>query len=157
MQARLSTELECTPERAWIEVLRPELLLFVSWPLMTFTPLDPESFPATWDDGRYLVSLRALGFIPLGKQWIDVSKPTVETTPGKQRYQIRDDGKGTLVSQWGHTITIAETEAGHTQYIDEIVVDAGILTPLIWVYAKLFYRYRQFRLRLLVNQRFGSI
>ncbi len=157
MQARITTELECTPERAWVEVLRPELLLFVSWPLMSFTPLDPESFPAIWNDGRYLVSLRALGILPLGKQWIDVSKPTVETTPGEQRYQIRDDGEGTLVSQWDHTITIVETEEGHTQYIDEIAVDAGILTPFVWVYANVFYRHRQFRLRLLVNRGFDAV
>lgn len=101
-----------------------------------------------------IVSLRGLGVMPLGKQWIDVSKPTVETTPGEQRYQIRDDGEGTLISQWDHTITIADTDEDHTQYVDEIMVDAGLLTSFIWVYANMFYRHRQFRLRLLVNRGF---
>lgn len=110
MKVHISTELDCTPERAWTQVLRPELLQYVSWPLTSFAPLQPESFPPIWNDGRYLVSLRAFGVIPLGKQWIGVSKPTVEPIPGDQAYQIRDDGEGTLVSTWDHVITIRETD-----------------------------------------------
>ena len=157
MKTHATTKLDCTPERAWTHILRPELLQYVSWPLTSFTPLSPGSFPPIWDDRRYLVSLRAFGILPLGKQWIDVSKPTVDTTPEKQVYQIRDDGERTLVSIWYHMITIRVTDDGSTHYTDEIEVDAGMLTALIWLWANIFYRYRQYRLRQLAKQDFEPL
>jgi hypothetical protein len=52
---------------------------------------------------------------------------------------------------WDHTIRIAEAPSG-CEYSDEIVIRAGLLTFLIWLYANVFYRYRQARWRKLANQ-----
>jgi hypothetical protein len=38
-------------------------------------------------------------------------------------------------------------DAGRCRYSDEIEVRAGALPPLVWLYAQLFYRYRQRRWR----------
>ena len=57
---------------------------------------------------------------------------------------------GGAVKKWNHAITV-EPSRGGTRYTDEIDIDAGPLTPLIWAYAHLFYRYRQLRWRRLAR------
>ncbi len=39
-----------------------------------------------------------------------------------------------------------------SRYSDVIDIDAGILTPLVWGFAHLFYHYRQMRWRKLAQQ-----
>ena len=51
---------------------------------------------------------------------------------------------------WNHLIRI-EPEGAGSRYTDEIEIGAGPLTPLISLYAKLFYRYRQRRWRKLAR------
>jgi hypothetical protein len=36
-------------------------------------------------------------------------------------------------------------EAGTCRYSDEIEIDAGLLTPLVWLFARVFYGHRQRR------------
>jgi hypothetical protein len=61
------------------------------------------------------------------------------------------------IATWDHHIIMRETEDGRTHYTDQVEVKAGRLTPFIWVYASLFYRYRQHRWRRLVAQAFDYI
>ncbi len=37
-------------------------------------------------------------------------------------------------------------------YTDEIEIKAGMLTPAIWIFARLFYRHRQKRWKMLLKQ-----
>lgn len=142
---RITSEFDCTPERAWTELLRTRLLEYVVRPLVVFEPLDPDPLPTLWSEGEYLVRIRLFGRLPLGTHTIRIGIPTVETTPGSQRYQLRDDGSGTLLSTWDHRITIEETADGRTRYTDDVEVRAGLLTPLFWLLAQLLYRHRQRR------------
>jgi hypothetical protein len=56
------------------------------------------------------------------------------------------------VRDWRHRITVDGEGWGSTRYMDEIEVRAGALTPLVWLYANLFYRYRQMRWRRLARK-----
>lgn len=94
MHVRVTSEFDCTPERAWTELLRTRLLAYVVRPLAVFEPLDPDPLPTLWSEGEYLVRIRAFGLFPLGTHTIRIEIPTVETTPGSQRYELRDDGSG---------------------------------------------------------------
>lgn len=145
MHVRVTSEFDCTPERAWTELLRTRLLAYVVWPLVVFEPLDPDPLPTLWSEGEYLVRIRPFGLLPLGTHTIRIEIPTVETTPGSQRYEFRDDGSGELFSTWDHRITIEETADGRTRYTDAVEVRAGLLTPAFWLLAHLLYRYRQHR------------
>lgn len=154
MKVTVTTLLDATPERVWDEVQRSDLLEYVAAPLIEFDPVNSESFPERWDEGDYRVAMRLFGVIPLGEQTIRISKERVDDTDGKQFYQLRDDGTGELISVWDHLISVRETPDRKTVYTDEIEVRAGVLTPLIWLFASIFYRHRQRRWRKLVKNDF---
>jgi len=152
MHTESTTLLDASPERVWDAVRRPVTLRYVAAPLLTFEPLDPPRLPEEWADEEYVVRLRLFGVVPLGTQTV---RPTVERadgTPGRQFYHLRDAGSGRLASTWDHHITLRETPDGKTVYTDSVIVDAGVLTPLVWLFAVVFYRYRQHRWRRLVAE-----
>ena len=155
MFAASTTLLPCPPERVWQEVQTSQLLSYVTAPLVTFQPISPPLLPDVWGKGRYLVQMKLFGVLSLGRQWIVISKQIVDTTPGQHHYVIRDSGSGDIATTWDHIITIRETENSNTHYTDRVEVKAGILTPLIWTFASIFYRYRQYRWRQLVQRNFA--
>lgn len=153
MRITLSTLLDVSAEDAWSAVRQSQLLEHVAWPLQVFEPVQPPALPAQWSDGRYLVRPRFFGVLPLGTQWIVIS--TLEQGP--DRYRLRDNGNGTLVSRWDHLITIEPVTGNRCRYIDEVEIEAGPLTLPIAAYAQLFYRHRQRRWRGLVASGFKPL
>lgn len=154
MKTTISTLLHAKPERVWKELQRPKLLEYVASPLVVFDPVGMESFPEQWEEDEYRVAMLLFGVIPLGEQTIRTSKVRVDDTDGEQFYQLRDNGTGQLVSVWDHLISVRETPDGKTVYTDEIEVKAGVLTPVILLFAAIFYRHRQGRWRKLVENDF---
>ena len=154
MIATASTLLDCSPARVWQEVQTSKLLVYITRPLLVLQPITPARFPDIWTDGKYLTRMKLFGLIPFGKHWIVITHPMPDPTPGKQVYKILDDGYGDFISTWRHLITIRETEDRRTHYTDRIEIRAGVLTPVIWLYASLFYRYRQMRWRRLIAHGF---
>ncbi len=149
-RVELTTVLDCAPERAWAEVQTPRLLAHIAWPWLVFQPIQPDRWPEHWSPGRYLARMRALGVIPLGTQWVDISWPPAAAPV----YQIHDNGTGQLVRGWAHLITLAPAAGGRTRYTDRVDVNAGLLTPFVWLFAWLFYAHRQNRWRTLVRRGF---
>ena len=154
MIAASATILNCPPERAWQEVQTSRLLAYITAPLVVFEPVLPPSLPERWAEERYLVRMRLFGRLPFGTQWIVISRPVIDTTPGRQQYALRDNGHGDVIAVWDHWIIMRETEGGRTHYTDRVEVRAGLLTPFIWAYASLFYRWRQHRWRRLIARGF---
>jgi hypothetical protein len=153
----VATTLSCPPAEAWEAVQRPALLAWVSAPLVHFVPRRPPAFPRRWAPGDYEVGLRLFGLLPLGGQRIRISAAVPECTPTDERYGIRDDGAGQLARRWDHRITITGPPGGPTRYTDDVDVAAGPLTPLVWAFAQLFYRWRQSRWRALVARGLASL
>jgi hypothetical protein len=52
-----------------------------------------------------------------------------------------------FVRQWDHVASVRETRDGRTRYSDAIEINAGLLTPLVWLFAQVFYRHRHRRWR----------
>lgn len=69
--------------------------------------------------------------------------------PSKMQIQSRESDA--LIKRWDHLITIRKIDENHCHYIDEIEIDAGLLTPFVWTWAIWFYRHRQRRWRALVR------
>lgn len=151
MRVTLSTILDIPAERAFAEVETSRLLEHVAAPLQVFEPVDPPALPARWAEGSFLVRLKMFGLVPIGTQWIVITVPA----RGPDRYQVRDNGHGTLVSRWHHLITIEPLAADRCRYTDEVEVRAGVLTPFVWAFARLFYAHRQRRWRRLVASGFA--
>jgi hypothetical protein len=89
------------------------------------------------------------GIIPLGRQWIIVSRPNAQ---GEQARQLLDDGQGDVAKVWRHSITVRTLSPGTTAYRDDVEVSAGLLTPLVWAFAFVLYRWRQSRWRGLIGR-----
>lgn len=59
------------------------------------------------------------------------------------------------MKQWRHTLTVQPLSPTGSRYTDVIELDAGVLSAPVWLYAHVFYRYRQARWRALVAGRTG--
>ncbi|WP_373488908.1 hypothetical protein [Blastomonas sp.] len=151
MRISISTVLDAPFAKVREELGKSRLLVHVTAPLVKFRPITPPSFPSEWRDGRYLVAMLLGGVLPLGRQWIEISHPKPESS---SVYRIRDNGSGQLVRTWDHHITIHERPDGRTDYLDEVEIKAGLLTPIIASFAALFYRHRQRRWRFLARSEF---
>ena len=147
MLVDIATYLPCKPDVAIEHANSPALLVHITKPLVTFVALEPPQFPVQWADGTYWVSMRLFGIIPMGKQAIVISHPPADV------FTLRDKGYSALIQTWDHAITIAPSGSG-TLYRDQVVIEAGLLTPLVWSFALLFYHHRQRRWRQLVSAGF---
>ncbi len=155
MTVELSTVLDAPPERIWEAVNRTALHAYVTRPLLTFEPVDPPILPERWEEQEYRVRMKLFGIVPLGWQIVKVERPTTE---GASK-QIRDNGRGALIRRWDHLITIEPAGPRRTRYTDWVEVEAGLLTPLVWAFARVFYAHRQRRWQRLVAHgfRYGGV
>lgn len=149
MRVSLSTILPISAEAAWDLVQTTASLEHVSAPLLNFVPIEPRAFPAVWSERAYHVRVLLFGAIPMGEQWIDVSR----LATGPDGFKLRDNGRGSLARRWDHLISIAPLGPGTCRYTDRVDIAAGVLTPMIWAFAQLLYRHRQRRWRALAADR----
>lgn len=149
MKVSRSTIIDLPPNVVWAEAQTARLLLHIAWPLMRFIPVGDEPFEHFKPGGRYEVKLRLFGILPFGTQWIVTSLYDPET--GQWPKRLRDNGYSALIDKWDHWITITPNAEGGTLYSDDVEISAGLMTPLIWAFAQVFYRHRQRRWRGLAN------
>src|SRR5215208_3560345 len=143
--ARVSTSLDAPAAAAWETVKRLDTFRYVTRGVLGYRVAQ-----GTPDDLRegLVVRGRLLFFhvLPAWNHEIRVVRVDDEAR------EILTSENGGPVKNWGHTIRV-ETgqEPGRCRYTDEIDIRAGLLTPLVWAYAHIFYRYRQARWRRLAR------
>ena len=125
-------------------LLRRDAFLHITRGMLGFR--GAEEWPEFFEEGQ-LIETRLLFFniVPAWKhtlRLIRVDHENMEITS-------REDGG--FVRRWNHRKWIVEKSESSCLYTDEIDIDAGLLTWLIWAYAHVFYRYRQRRMRLLAR------
>ncbi|WOE75319.1 hypothetical protein [Alterisphingorhabdus coralli] len=145
----LTTHLAAPPETVRQHVGTSRLLNYITRPLIRFTPKAGQAFPEDWTPGEYKAWMWLFGLLPVGWQAIRISFPE----PENATQFIRDNGYGPLIKRWDHMIEIRSDGDG-THYTDRVIIEAGLLTPLIAAFAQVFYGHRQKRWRKLVNSRF---
>lgn len=140
MRLFVESKLPCAPDDAWDAVQFSALLRRVAFPLATFRAVDGGALPRQWQENE-VVRCRCylFGIIPLGERTL-----LFERIDHRHR-EIRTYESDRLVRSWAHTIRIDPAGNGECYYSDLVELDAGRLTPLVWLFAHLFYRYRQWR------------
>ncbi len=138
MKFSLKQRLECSFGDTVAAVRRPALFRHVAAPVISAEAVDPE--PDQWAEETYWFSLKLLGVLPLGQQAIRVTMVETQDT-----FTLHDAGYSKLIKRWDHRITIRNAGT-QTDYQDDVDVDAGLLTPFVWLFANLFFRHRQRRL-----------
>jgi hypothetical protein len=142
MRVVVESELPCGPDAVWDEVKRSRLLKEVCAPLVTFRETAGRALPDAWPEGQtILVNSWLFGLVPLGTRVIRFVR--VDAAAGEIVTRERDP----LVRRWDHTISVRPAANGRTRYRDEVIVEAGLLTPLVWLFAQVLYRHRQRRWR----------
>jgi hypothetical protein len=149
----LSTTLDCTPDEAWNRLRTSALLMHVAAPLVRFTPVGGKPFPAIWTQGEYRAWMWLFGVLPIGWQAVVISEPA----PEDETRFLRDNGYGPLIKRWDHWIALRPGEGGTTHYTDTVHIEAGILTPVIVAFARVFYAHRQRRWRALAQSGFAEL
>ncbi len=71
----------------------------------------------------------------------------------KARYRLISKERGGFIKTWNHDITLEKISEKKCTYIDTIEIKAGRLSPVVWLYAHIFYRYRQYRWKILIRQK----
>jgi hypothetical protein len=148
MKVDLTTVLPCRMEDAVTHVMTFRLLQYVAYPLISFSAVAGSRLPEKWTEGTHRVRVWLFGIIPLGRQAVEISRPAFP-----EGFSIRDAGHSTLIPVWDHVITIEPHPEG-VRYRDRVDVSARVLTPLIWLFARIFYGHRQRRWRRLVARGF---
>ena len=140
MRVRVETELPISADRGWELVSKPALLEFVMPRVMGLSGL-----PERWSGagGMDRLGLRLFGVVPMWDHVIRFER--------FEPYEIVTDESGGPVSVWRHTARFEPLSADSCLYVDDIEIEAGRLTPLVWAYASYQYRHRQRRWRALAR------
>jgi hypothetical protein len=147
MIARIRTILPCTESELWQKISQPKSLQYVAAPILGFVPARGDVLTGEWQIGwTYRLKLCFLKLIPLGWHTIRLVKMDKHTNT------ISSRESGLLTQVWNHTISFREVGPGKVSYADEIEIQAGWLTPAIWLFAHLFYRHRQRRWKVLLKK-----
>jgi hypothetical protein len=142
MQVYVESIFDCPAERVWTEVQTSRLLLEIIRPLLRFIPVGGEQFPERWVEAGTVVGRAfAFGVLPLGRHALYFERID------HVRLEIQTRESDRWIRRWDHLISVRELSGGRTLYSDRIDIDAGRLTPLVWLYARSFYRHRQRRWR----------
>jgi hypothetical protein len=105
-----------------------------------------EELPAHFAQGEtYRMRLLFFGVVPAWRHEIHIAR----LDEGGREIQTAE--RGGPVKEWNHRITVDERGPYQSRYTDEIEIGAGLMTPFVWAYAQLFYRYRQMRWRRLAR------
>jgi len=147
MIARIRTILPCTESELWQKISQPKSLQYVASPILGFVPARGDELTGEWQIGRaYRLKLYFVRLIPLGWHTIRLVKMD------KDRNTISSRESDLLARVWNHNIWFREVARGRVSYTDEIEIQAGWLTPAIWLFAHLFYRHRQRRWKVLLKK-----
>jgi hypothetical protein len=150
MRLQRTTLLACEAERLLVELRRPALLHQIAAPMLVFVPVDPDRWPEKWEPRQYRARLRVGGWLPIGDHTLDM-----DSDPSRVGAVFHDAGFSKLIKVWDHQIVLTGG-SGQTRYTDRVTIKAGLLTPAAWLFAWVFYRHRQRRLRRLVSTGFGD-
>jgi hypothetical protein len=142
MTVSVSTNLPIAAERACELARKPALLAHVLWPWLTMAPATP--LPESLAEGQEIsVRLRFLGALPGWTHTLWIERLAAD--------EIASLEHGGPVKEWNHRLTFEPTSSSSCRYTDMVEIRAGLLTPLVGLFAHLIYRYRQARWRALAR------
>ncbi len=146
MIVRAATTLEIPARVAWDTLKRRDTFLYLTRGAMRYRDADswPEILLAPGVEIRTTVF--PLGIPPGSPHTFRI----VRVDEGAMEIDTHESGG--FIRTWNHSMKVEPVLDDRCRYTDRIELDAGPLTPLVWLVASLFYRYRQSRWRRLAWQ-----
>jgi hypothetical protein len=138
MIARIEKNLPASADKVWDTLQRKTTFLFITRGMLGFSGSD--NWPERFAEGLKIeCRLWFLHVLPSWRHFLNVIRIDGEAM------KLVSHERGGPMRKWNHTIRIKPLTESTCHYEDEIDINAGVLTPLIWLYAHVFYRYRQRR------------
>lgn len=141
MVVRVATDLKVPARVAWEALKRRDTFLFITRGAMRYRGADswPETLMATGTEIETIVyPLRILPGSPHTFRIVRVDEHQME---------VDTEEHGGVIRAWNHSMKVEPLAESRCRYHDRIKLNAGPLTPMVWLFASLFYRYRQARWR----------
>lgn len=140
-----STRLEASADVVWAAVKTPSAFRRVTRGLVMMPVIRNRT--DEWQLGETVVGwLFLFGLIPFSRHHLHVASISEDS------HTLTSQERGGVVRKWNHDIVVTSINEGQCEYLDRIDISAGLLTPLIVVYAHWFYRMRQRRWRVLAKE-----
>jgi hypothetical protein len=145
MVVRTTTELELPARAAWEALKRRDTFLFITRGAMRYRGSDswPEILMALGVEVETVVY--PFGFLPGGPHTFRIVRVDEEAM------EVDTKESGGLIHVWNHSMRVEPLTESRSRYSDCVEINAGPLTPIVWLFASLFYRYRQHRWRRLAS------
>lgn len=136
---RVSTILPRSAKDIWELLLLKESFLYVTRGLMSYS--DTERWPEKLfaEVTTLSTQVRLFGLGPSFPHHVQITK--IDEANGV----IETKENGGLVRIWNHQMRVEPISESECRYTDRIELHAGLITPLVWLFASVFYRYRQWR------------
>lgn len=142
MRVLVESTLPCDADLAWSAVQTSALLHEVCAPIIYLSPEPGAVIPARWENATTVrLRVRMFGLLPLATRVLHWER--IDQTAREMQTREHD----ALIRLWDHRIHVQPLAAGECRYTDDVEVQAGVLTPLVWLFAQAFYRHRQRRWR----------
>lgn len=135
-----STALDASADAIWAAVKTPSAFRTVTRRLLVMPVVRRRQ--DEWREGETVVGWVFLfGVLPFSRHRLYIARIDESTRTLSSREF------GGLLRRWNHDIEVVPIDASTCRYRDRIEIDAGIVTPVVVVYARWFYRMRQRRWR----------
>ena len=139
-----STRLGASADAVWAAVKTPAAFRTVTCGLLVMPVIGGRA--DEWREGETGVGWVFLfGVVPFSRHHLQIAAIDESTRTLSSREH------GGLLRSWNHDIVVTPIDDAQCAYRDRVQIDAGILTPLVAVYAQWFYRMRQRRWRALAQ------
>ena len=148
----LRLQLEVDADSVWNALRSPASMTDLYAPLLTMASADSVPLPPRWNDGATAeVQLMACGVVPGGRQRIDIRLRRRGGVRILEDHGAPTSGPLTVITSWRHRMAVEEIGPGRTLYRDRLDIEAGALTPLLWIGFWAMWRWRGVRMRHLLT------
>lgn len=140
-----STVLEATADAVWAAVKTPAAFRRVTRGILAMPVIGGRQ--DEWREGETVVGwVFLVGFLPFSRHHLHVARidDTTRTLSSREH--------GGLISVWNHDIEVVPVDSDTCRYSDRIEIEARLVTSLVVLYARWFYRMRQRRWRALARE-----
>jgi len=145
MIAAIHTYFDIAAQDAWDFLIKRDTFLYITHGVLGF--VGSGKWPETFSEGQEIHT--RLIFFHILPAWKHVLK--VVRLDGQAR-ELYSNEAGGPIRVWNHLIKIDPVSDTRCRYTDQIEIRAGWMTLGVWLYAHVFYRYRQWRWKKLIRQ-----
>lgn len=142
----ITTKLALSADEAWQMLTRKSTFLYITRGMVGYSGI--EAWPERLFCPRAMIvtKLQLLHFLPPIPHIVEIVRVDEDAM------QIETRESGGPVRTWKHNMQVEAVRSDLCRYTDRIEIQAGLLTPAVWIFACIFYYYRQMRWRMLARK-----